>query len=154
MLAVAEDIREPYVPTEADALVAREATRQLEAFSRMTHDAMRVQILDTDNHITVPLPGAAVRFFIDILHNMAEGRAFTLMPMHAELTTQDAADFLNVSRPHVVRLLEKGAIPYHKAGTHRRIRFADLDAYKRKNDIARKKALDDMVAASQELGLE
>jgi excisionase family DNA binding protein len=153
MLAVADDIREPYVPTEADALVAREATRQLETFSRTTTD-MRVQILDTDSHITVPLPGAAVRFFIEILHNMAEGRAFTLMPMHAELTTQEAADFLNVSRPHVVRLLENGAIPFHKAGTHRRVSFADLDTYKRTSDMARRKALDDMVAASQELGLE
>ena len=153
MLADANDIREPYVPTEADALVAREATRQLEIFSRTTTD-IRVQILDTDSHITVPLPSAAVRFFIEILHNMAEGLAFTLMPMHAELTTQEAADFLNVSRPHVVRLLENGAIPFHKAGTHRRVRFADLDTYKRNSDMARRKVLDDMVAASQELGLE
>jgi excisionase family DNA binding protein len=153
MLAMMEDAGERYVPTEADALVAREATRKLEPLKPKLRD-IRVQLMDMDNNITIPLPASAVRFFVDILRNMAEGRAFTLMPMHAELTTQDAADFLNVSRPHLVKLLDGGALPYHKVGTHRRIRFADLDAYKRKSDAARRKAIDDMVAASQELGLE
>ncbi|MGL5363522.1 MAG: helix-turn-helix domain-containing protein [Bosea sp. (in: a-proteobacteria)] len=153
MLAVADDLRELYVPTAADALVAREATIKLKPLEKQLGD-VRVQLMDMQDSMPIPLPASAVRFFMEILHNMAEGRAFTLMPMHAELTTQQAADFLNVSRPHVVKLLEGDDIPYRKVGTHRRIRFADLDAYKRKSDVERRKMLDDMVKLTQELGLE
>jgi excisionase family DNA binding protein len=153
MLAIADEFREAYVPTDADALVARAATLKLKPLAKQLGD-VRVQLMDTQDSVAIPLPASAVRFFMEILENMAEGRAFTLMPMHAELTTQEAADFLNVSRPHVVKLLEAGDIPFRRVGTHRRILFADLDAYKRRSDTERRKALDDMVKLSQELGLE
>jgi excisionase family DNA binding protein len=85
---------------------------------------------------------------------MAQGNALTLIPFHAELTTQSAADLLGVSRPFIIKQIEEGRIPAHMAGTHRRIYFRDLMDYKRKSDAARHAALDELAAESERLELE
>lgn len=98
---------------------------------------------------------SAVRLLLDLLTQMGEGNAVTLIPYHAEMTTQQCADLLNVSRKHFVdEILGKGLVPHRKVGTHRRVRFEDLMAFRRRDDEARDKTLDELTALSQEMGLE
>jgi excisionase family DNA binding protein len=88
-----------------------------------------------------------------LLTELAKGNAVTLMPHHAELTTQEAADLLNVSRPYLVGLLDSGQLPHHKVGTHRRVRFSDLMTFKRRRDAESELALRELTALSQDLKL-
>lgn len=99
------------------------------------------------------LPREAVSMLAYILAQVAEGRGVQVMPSHAELTTQQAADMLNVSRPYLIGLLEAGAIPYRLVGRHRRIRHDDLMEYKRRDSVKRRAAADELSELGQELGL-
>jgi excisionase family DNA binding protein len=84
---------------------------------------------------------------------MREGKALLLLPESESSTTQAAAEFLGVSRPFVVDLLEKGAIPHHKVGTHRRVYLKDLMEYQRQRDTRRRATLDDLRSEVDEAGL-
>jgi excisionase family DNA binding protein len=84
---------------------------------------------------------------------MAQGNAVTIFPIHAQLTTQEAADVLNVSRPFLVKLLEDGKIPFHRVGTHRRINFRDLMTFKEATEKSQQQAMAALAAEAQELGL-
>jgi excisionase family DNA binding protein len=102
---------------------------------------------------TIELPESVFHLLSQVVHDLAEGRMVTIVPRDQELTTQEAADLLNVSRPHLVKLLERGEIPYSKTGTHRRIRFVDAMAYKARRDEQRKEGLARLTRMSQGLGL-
>jgi excisionase family DNA binding protein len=103
-------------------------------------------------HEPVVLPAAAVRMLGSLLAELAKGNAVTLMPHHAELTTQQAAGLPNVSRPFLVGLLESGQLPFHKVGTHRRVRYSDLITFKRRRDNESEAALRELAALSQGTG--
>jgi excisionase family DNA binding protein len=108
---------------------------------------------DNEPEEVMTIPISAFRLLADILEQMARGNAVTLIPINAELTTQQAADILNVSRPFLIKLIEDGQIPYRKVGTHRRIRFEDLMVYKRDIDNKRRAVLADLVSEAQELDM-
>src|SRR5215204_2505732 len=105
----------PGLPTPEDTELALQASRMLSAL-RNADRALRVQL---DDGSTLTLPRAATRLLQHLLTEMGQGNAVTLIPVHAELTTQEAADYLNVSRPFLIRLLTEARIPFRKVGTHR-----------------------------------
>jgi excisionase family DNA binding protein len=139
-------------PSEADRRDARNANR---ALARLVgHDRVHVEaVADNLPPQSFILPAAAVRLLTDILGYLAQGRAVAVLPEDSDLTTQQAADVLNVSRPHLVSLLERGTIPFHRAGSHRRVRFGDLLAYRERRAEESRAALDELTAQAQELGL-
>ena len=144
----ASRVYEPVSPSRDEIKIAQESSRTLSRFLKRN---LRVQIAETKE--IVELPVSAVRLLVDLLTNMAEGNAVTLMPIHAELTTQQAADLVGISRPYLIKLLENGEIKYHMVGTHRRIFFQDLKNYMDKNKKAREETLDGLVAQAQDLDM-
>lgn len=140
----------PLLPTEQDSELARTSSRLLAACIGRGPTA-RLRVIDGADEIEVPV--GALRMLVDILANMAEGNAISLVPIHAELTTQQAADFLGVSRPHLVGLVDKGEIPHHKVGTHRRIYFRDLLEYRKERMGRSRAALDALAEQAQRLGM-
>jgi len=145
---------ETVAPTEAEAELARESSRRLATHKLGRRSSVRIRLLDEGKDAeTVAVPASALRLFLHLLTEMSQGNAVTLIPTHAELTTQQAADLLNVSRPYVVKLLDEGKIPCRTVGKYRRVRFDDLMTFKRKDDEARAKVLDQLTAEAQELGM-
>lgn len=139
-------MNEPVSPSIEDVRLAKASSRRLAPF---LDGNLNVRIAETEERIE--LPAVAVRLLVDLLSAMAEGHAVTLIPIHAELTTQQAADLLNVSRPFLIQQLEDGVIPFRKVGTHRRVMFSDLMKYKHEIDGKRHEALDELAAQAQEL---
>ena len=145
---------DPVQPTEEVSALAADASRRLFRLIGANHRETCVVRFESAPEEPVVLPAAAVRLLGALLAELAKGNAVTLMPHHAELTTQEAANLLNVSRPFLVDLLETGQLPHHKVGTHRRVRFSDLMTYKRRRDAESEAALSELAALSQELKLD
>jgi len=143
---------EVVTPTKADSAAAKKSSEKLAAH---LGDAkgVRLQLKTGTKSEVVVLPPSALRLLVGVLTELAQGNAVTLTPHRAELTTQQAADLLNVSRPYLVKLLDDGAIPSHKVGSHRRVQLADLMAYKRDMLAKRHAVLDELSALSQELDM-
>jgi excisionase family DNA binding protein len=139
------------VPSRKTSQEAQEALRVLGGLGGKRGAAQRVEIRAEGSNadLGVAVPKEAFELFLEVLGQMANGNAVTIMPVHAEVTTQQAADLLNVSRPHVVALLEEDKIPHRMVGTHRRIRVADLLEYKKKDDTERTAALEELASEAQ-----
>jgi excisionase family DNA binding protein len=143
---------EVVTPTDADSALAKESCRRLAAHLDDA-DGLRLELKTGTASEELVLPRSALRLLLRLLTEMGQGNAVALTPIRAELTTQQASDLLNVSRPHLVKLLDEGAIPSRKVGTHRRVQLQDLLAYKRDFLAKRHAALDELQAVSQELDM-
>jgi excisionase family DNA binding protein len=143
---------EVVTPTKADSAIARVSSEQLAAH---LGDAggVKLQMNTGSQSEELVLPPSALRLIVGVLSELGQGNAVTLTPIRAELTTQQAADLLNVSRPHLVKLLDDGSIPSHKVGTHRRVQTEALLAYKRDFLVHRLAALEELAALSQDLDM-
>jgi excisionase family DNA binding protein len=126
------------------------AEREDQARKRNTK-IISLRIQDSDEIINIPIK--ALKLLNAIIENMAQGKSIALMSTDAEISTQQAADILNVSRPHVIKLLEKGEIPFKKIGSHRRILLQDILKYEAKFKSDRRKHLDDLAKEAQKLNL-
>jgi excisionase family DNA binding protein len=132
------------LPTEEDVSVARQTSRALAKYANEERVSMRI-----NGQEEVILPGPAMDILLTVLSEISQGNAISVMPVHAELTTQEAANLLNVSRPHLVKLLEAGTIPFSKVGSHRRVKAKDIFDYKEQMDQERSAALDELAELSQ-----
>lgn len=148
----ASPTRSPLVPDAAEATAANEALQRLKGFLA-THGDASVVTLRVDGDDTLVVPREAAELLARVLAHMAAGEGVTVLPAHAELTTQQAADILNVSRPYLIKLLDCGAIDYRLVGKHRRIRLDSLMDYVREDDRKRRQAADELSSLTQEVGL-
>ena len=153
MAAIFEQTPTPIAPTTLETAMARDSSRQLAVFlSQQKGDSVKIAFEDKPEEM-VSIPLSAFRLLADILTEMSKGNAVTFIPIHAELTTQQAADFLNVSRPFVVKMIEEKKLPCRKVGTHRRVLFQDLVEFKRKTNEDRAKTLEELAKQAQDLNM-
>lgn len=135
------------------AATAREALQKINRVLSDTSTNKDVKVVVEQSDEVIRLPREVATVLREILVNSVAGRSVSVIPMRAELTTQQAANLLNVSRPHVIKLMDDGILPGHKVGTHRRIYAADVQTYKHQRDIEARTAADDLTALTEEMGL-
>lgn len=137
-----------------DVEMARTAQRRImKALSRSRTAAITLTTADGE-HPSIELPPAALKLIGQLLGAMSEGRPITLKPAKQEFSTVEAADFLNVSRPFVIKEIDEGRLPHRKVGTHRRVAVEDLLDYAREMRKRQEHALDKMAENARELGLD
>lgn len=138
-----------YLPTPDEVEEAKESSRTLSKYANVDRVqlALRGSNGETDDLV---LPGHVLQILLNVLSEMSRGNAISLIPRHQEISTQEAANLLNVSRPFLVSLLENNEIPFRKVGTHRRVLLTDVLKYKDNTDKLRSQTLDELAALSQE----
>lgn len=141
-------ITEP--PTPADTQLAQEFLSHLAQVPASARTSIKVDV--GDGEPPIPIPAAAFELLEQIMREMASGNTVAVTPIRAELTTQEAADLLGVSRPFIVERIDKGEIKASMAGTHRRVRIDDLMDYKRRSDAARRAAVVRLTELGEEIG--
>ena len=139
-------------PSAQDAAIARVSGQLLSRHVR-TKTPLKLRVTGSDQVEPIELPAGAVALLMDVLEAMAAGQGITVVPQNAELTTVQAAEVLNVSRPFLIKLLEQEKIPHRKVGRHRRVLMEDVMSYKAAIDAEREAILDRLAAEAQEQGM-
>ena len=137
------------IPSEVDRAMARQSKRLLESLP----ENARVQIT-AEGRTAAELPAAVLRVLLGVLKEVERGHSITVLPTQGVLTTQQAADLLRVSRPHLVKLLDAGVIPGQKTGAHRRVRVSDLLVYQARREEEQDRLLRELTEEAQEIGLD
>jgi excisionase family DNA binding protein len=147
--------RRTLIPSPGDsALAQQESSRMLEVTRNMKNksvESLLGQFQIEKKPLKLNIPVAAMQMLIEIMQQMAQGKPVSIIPSNAELTTQQAADFLSISRPYFVKLLEEGKMPFKKVGARRRVLFKDLIEFKTIDLERRNKVADNLVGLSQEI---
>jgi excisionase family DNA binding protein len=152
MLAVLDQTDRPFAPTGKEAIIARAAAERLRSVAEAGQD---IQIsVEGKPNVIVPLPARAVELIFKLLDVMADEVPVSIIPHNSEMTTQQAADYLNVSRPHLIQQIEAGKMPFRKVGSHRRIKFADLLAYEADLAKVQAQAMKTLADEAERLGLD
>ncbi len=140
--------REPVAAHDANEL------QSLKEIERLLNGAgsYGAQVVGPDG-TAVSIPKPLHVALLQIIPYLLRGDAVSMVPVHQQLTTQQAADFLNMSRPHLIKLLREAVIPHSMVGAHRRVYFRDLLDYKRRREAERREALDEMTALADEFGI-
>ncbi|GAA3752671.1 helix-turn-helix domain-containing protein [Salinactinospora qingdaonensis] len=142
-------------PDESQARAAQDALPHVRRYlQEHPGEPTEVPVVIEDDREALVLPRVALELLAGVLAHMAAGRGVSIVPANAELTTQEAANLLNVSRPHLIGLLDAGEIEFRKVGTHRRVRADSLLDYMRGDDQRRREAADELAAMTRELGLD
>jgi excisionase family DNA binding protein len=141
-------------PNAAEVQTADIAMRRVKRYLANHAEERDIRVaVGGDPDDTLSVPRSAVELLARVLAHMAAGQAVSVVPAHAELTTQQAADLLNVSRPYLIGLLDDGKIEYRKVGKHRRVRADSLMDYKRKDDHDRRDVADELTQLNRDMGL-
>lgn len=141
------------LPLSCDEL--RFTQQSMSIFKRHTDQRGRLTFQINEGKVkeSVVVPAMAARLFQNILTQLSEGNTVTVLSLQCEVTTQQAADLLNVSRPYLIGLLDSGKISCRKVGTHRRIYAKDVLDFKRIDDLKRNRVLDELAKEAQELDI-
>lgn len=141
-----------HLPTQSEVEQAKQSSRTLSKYS--SSDRVQLSIRGNNGESDdLVLPGHVLEILLDVLSEMSQGNAISLIPYHQEISTQEAANLLNVSRPFLVKLLEQGDIPFRKVGAHRRVLLQQVLNYKEQIDQQRSQALDELAQVSQNEGM-
>lgn len=144
-----EQIRKP---SKLDQKVASESYNALASvIGQIRSEQAEIEIEETNDKIKIPL--SALKLLGDILKAMAQGKLISIVPVATEMTTQAAAEIIGCSRPHLVKLLEEGKIPFTKVGKHRRIKFDDIIKYRKQMKDQQKQNIIDIMNLDEETGL-
>ena len=141
-------------PSMRDVALAKESGRKLATVAGRKHRKLEVRLGPKGGTGEfIKLPGAAITLLQTILTEMGNGNAIALVPIRAQLTTQQAAEMLGVSRPFIVKEIKAGKLKHQMTGTHRRIQYSDLMEYRAKMRSQQDVAMDELVKQAQELGM-
>lgn len=139
-------------PTKEEQRTALESYSALAAsLDQLRNDFPAIEIEETEEKIRIPI--SALKFLARILKEISQGNPVSIVPIATEITTQAAAELLGCSRPHIVKLLESGKIPFNKVGKHRRIRYEDLVAYKKEMKALQRKKIQELMGLDEDSGL-
>lgn len=142
------------LPSTEEATLAKLSSQELSAVLETRAEIQKVTMTDRQGVVhNMNIPVSALRLLIDVLTELGDGNSVKLIPIGSEMTTQEAADMLNVSRPTLIRMLDNAEIPYHRTGNRRKLRYTDVMTYRERTRAARISALDELSALDQELGL-
>ncbi|MEM0911885.1 MAG: helix-turn-helix domain-containing protein [Pseudomonadota bacterium] len=142
------------LPNAEEIALAKLSSQELSAVLESNGEVQDFSVVGKDGEThQVKMPASAVKLMIEVLTQLGQGNSINITPIHAELTTQEAADLLKMSRPTFIKLLDAQEIPYTRKGNRRKVAFVDVMNYKQALDNKRLNTLDELTALDQDLEL-